>query len=624
MRVFYILWAACLSLHCNSLQLKDVKNINEILFENHLIYDSFNEQVISRSIKNVTNHLDPTRFYFYEADLQEFSGLQGKIKIEYEYSKFDSYLYMRDVFANRVKTVRRQRARIYRDVISGKISYHNTKPYRNGHPLSTEEQKDRVTHYLCSHLNDYAQAHGKKGLSVQEKKQCLLFLERKLQAHEERHLNEDKFPLFLSKMIASSLDAHSSVFDSEEIVQINAKLRSRMTGIGVQIVDTINGPVVFGCIKGGPAHKSGKIFKGDRISHINGVEVSTMSYEKVMHHMTLSEGQTVLLGLRTKNGQKKVVKLTAERIQIDTQRIVVTTQSFLDGHIACLKVDTFYNDFNGVSISADMKKIIQELQNEKKLYGLIIDLRENLGGYFVESVKTIDLFTDKGSVVVAKFRNDDIRFSKEYDPHKVYGGPIVALTSKYSASAAEVLAQSLQDTGAAIIAGDHCTFGKGSIQYQTITDPRSRYKYKVTIGKYYTVSGRTTQLEGVKADVHVPTKYSNKKIGERHLTYALPSDSLSHTSKMDREVQQIFSYHSGRPKTAIEVMKPHIVSNSKHRIKKNKNYQAFLASLDVKGVARISNKEDLKKSSFGKNDLQMSEAFMIIKDMHLMLQTYQK
>ena len=102
---------------------------------------------------------------------------------------------------------------------------------------------------------------------------------------------------------------------------------------------------------------------------------------------------------------------------------------------------------------------------------------------------------------------------RSLDGRSYYNGPLVILTSRASASAAEIVAQALQDYGTGIVVGDDRTYGKGTIQYQTVTDTGAASFFKVTVGRYYTVSGRTTQIDGVKADLVVPTPYSALAIG---------------------------------------------------------------------------------------------------------------
>jgi len=611
------------SAFASSLNFNDLKVINEKLFNYHILFESYDETVAKRSLSKIFSSFDPAYFYFLEMERAQFKDSAERMVTEYKSGNFTTYLQIRETFEKAVIRCRNNRAEIRQEILTGKIDI-NAEWIRRPQmaPESERDLKKHMTAFMIGHLRGYASSKGMSRLDNKETARVLDFYERKMQAHEERCTNKKGYPLLVSKMIASSLDAHSMVYDQDEIANINSHLKSRFEGIGVYLSDGIDGPVISGTIKNGPAERSGQIQKGDVIQYINGVRVTDMSFEKVMVILTAKDGDKVVIQVRSTSGEEKIVKLKAEKIAMERDKIAIETEAFLDGQIAKLRIDTFYNDFEGSAMGHDLKKTILELRRQKPLYGIVIDMRKNLGGFFKEAVKATSLFCKKQTVVVAKFRDDHVRYSKEFDPHITYVGPIVILTSKYSASAAEILAQSLQDVGVAVIAGDHRTYGKGSIQFQTLTDPQSKYKYKVTVGKYYTISGTSTQLKGVRADIVVPSQYAKQKIGEKHLTYALPSGDLNSVHAMHPEVREVFEFHSKRDKTIYEVMKPQLRKNSEARISKNKNYQAFLKSLDNPNAVRAKSLQERKKAQFGKNDLQMTEAVYIIKDMHYIMKSY--
>ncbi|MCH9811258.1 PDZ domain-containing protein [bacterium] len=605
------------------LDFSDMKEINRKMFSYHVIFESYNTEIARRSLQKIYASMDPIFFYFMQFDRDKIGRDYGQMVKEYDNGSFSTYLSIRESFSYGVKKCRRLRAGIRYDILNNHIDMDVAiiAPPKKA-PVSTDDQKRHIAAYMISNLRGYAEKKGKATLTMEEKKKVLDYYERKLRAHEEKFLSEDGYPLFVSKMVASSLDAHSMIYGQDEIASINSHLKSKFEGIGIFLSDGIDGAQISKCVKNGPADRSGVVMAGDRIEFINGVDVREMPFSKVKQILTVKSGESVLIHLESKRGKKKMVKLTGERIMMQKEKISVETESFLDGQIAMLRVDTFYNDFEGNAMAGDLKNVIRDLRAQKPLYGLVIDLRKNLGGFFKEAVKAISLFSAKESVVVAKFRNEQVRYSKEFDPHVSYSGPIVILTSKYSASAAEILAQSLQDVGVAIVAGDEYTYGKGSIQFQTITDAQSVHKYKVTVGKYYTISGASPQLKGVPADVLVPSEYAHLRIGERYAVHALPSGDLHKRHGQHPEIREVFTYNCTRKRTAYEVMKPKLRANSEARIAKNKNYQAFLKELHTPSRARNQSKEERRKSQYGKNDLQMTEALCIIKDMHSILQTY--
>ena len=223
------------------------------------------------------------------------------------------------------------------------------------------------------------------------------------------------------------------------------------------------------------------------------------------------------------------------------------------------------------------------------MQGLILYLRENGGWFLTQAVKVASLFMSSGVVVISKYGQDEIHYLRSIDPRKTYGGPLLVLTSKISASAAEIVAQSLQDYGLALVVGDVRTFGKGSIQHQTITSDNPDIYFKVTVGRYYTVSGKTTQMRGVIADIHIPTGFAPFSIGEEYLQHSLSPDSVppayeDSVADVDPRMHPWLSQHYlsyiQKKTTTYTDMLPHLRKNSQARIRKKHMYRELLQNQD--------------------------------------------
>ena len=166
---------------------------------------------------------------------------------------------------------------------------------------------------------------------------------------------------------------------------------------------------------------------------------------------------------------------------------------------------------------------------------MVLDLRSNGGGSLPESIKLTGLFIDKGPVVQIKDADKQVRPYDDVDRGVAWDGPLVVLTSKFSASASEILAGAIQDYQRGLIVGDKSTHGKGTVQ--TLLDvgrqlfPRfdnvpSLGAIKVTIQQFYRPSGASTQLEGVKSDVEIPSITTHLPIGESDLDHAITFDKV--------------------------------------------------------------------------------------------------
>ena len=173
-----------------------------------------------------------------------------------------------------------------------------------------------------------------------------------------------------------------------------------------------------------------------------------------------------------------------------------------------IDLSSFYadNDHPEVNTTSDVTRLVNRLKQEK-VDGIILDLRHNGGGYLEEAIKLTGLFNPKGPVVQTKDPNGEIVADTSPEPGPLYDGPLVVLTSVFSASASEILAGALQDYGRALIVGDHSTFGKGTVQTMQRLAPYLDLKHldysydpgelKVTIKKFYRAGGVSTQLQGV-------------------------------------------------------------------------------------------------------------------------------
>jgi carboxyl-terminal processing protease len=175
--------------------------------------------------------------------------------------------------------------------------------------------------------------------------------------------------------------------------------------------------------------------------------------------------------------------------------------------------------------------------------GVILDLRNNGGGYLSEAINLSGLFIKTGPVVQVKNSDGTVKVDSDKDPSVAYDGPLIVLTNRLSASASEIMAGALQDYGRALIVGDSSTFGKGTVQavvqlgsildqngMSTKADPGA---LKLTIQKFYRASGQSTQLKGVIPDVVLPSLDDVMNVGEKMLDYPLNYDTID-SAKYDK------------------------------------------------------------------------------------------
>ncbi len=419
--------------------------------------------------------------------------------------------------------------------------------------------------------------------------------------------------------MSHSLDAHSAYFSPDEAYEIRARLKKQVEGIGITPGENANGVYIVSLAENGPAYESGAIEIGDLIVGVNGKKTESLDYEEVLEELKGAPGTKVQLEL-LRGEQVYKVELIRRTIPISDEIVSYSFEPVGDGIIGKVLLPSFYDNGSDLSAEKDLRNALKHLKNEGELKGLIIDMRKNPGGFLSQAIKIAGMFITRGVIVLSKYSSGQVEYLRNLDGRVYFDGPLILLTSKASASSAEIVAGALQDYGVALVMGDERTYGKGTMQYQTITDPKAENFYSVTVGRYYTVSGRSTQIEGVKADLHIPTVYAPYNIGERYLDYPLTSDTMMPAftdplTGLDPKAKELLKkkyvpyIQEQDPKWRS--LLPRLKANSQKRIAQNRNYQHFL---DV-----IYKKDSLSaKRNYGVGDLQMEEAVNVVRDMVFM------
>jgi carboxyl-terminal processing protease len=164
-----------------------------------------------------------------------------------------------------------------------------------------------------------------------------------------------------------------------------------------------------------------------------------------------------------------------------------------------------------------------------------MDLRADGGGYLPEAESLTGLFIDRGPVVQLRDTTGRVEVDDDPDPALVYGGPLLVLVDRFSASASEIFAGALQDYGRAVIVGQQ-TYGKGTVQnahplsYSMFGRKPELGQLNVTIGKYYRITGESTQHRGVVPDIAMPSLIDAAEVGESTRDRALPWDRIEAVS----------------------------------------------------------------------------------------------
>lgn len=578
------------------LTLNDVRPTMSEMMHYHIENKQLSDTIIRRTFKIFIEQFDPEKLYFLDDEIAPYYDLtetDTRFVIDAYYR--DNFVVFADLAALIHQVTLRQkklRAEIRDEIIaygllSGKID-------KSSYAKTTDDLKKRLRLRLQKvyhRFNDPEKAYH--------------YIERKKRHFERTYQlgDEHSLTLHILKAMSRSLDAHTGYYSPDEAFEIRASLQKEFEGVGILLRETLDGVEVVEVIPGSPADRAGLVHSGDHLITVDGSPTDQLAFEEVLSLMKGEEGSTLNLTLARAEVNIEV-SLVREKIILEDERLTYESVPTAGGVIGRISLPGFYDNGGHLSADRDLKKAMRELSTQANLEGIILDLRENSGGFLHQAVKIAGMFVAKGVVVISKYSDGETRYSRDLDGRKVYDGPLVILTSKASASAAEIVAQALQDYGVALVVGDERTYGKGSMQYQTITDEEADAYYKVTVGRYYTASGRSTQIEGVQADITVPSRYFPYRIGERYLEYPISSDHLETMNKNAYSDPSLVVPHLKPIDSKWRKMLPTLKANSVYRLKNNANFKLFL---DQAGRRSENN--------FGILDLQMEEATEIIRDM---------
>ncbi|NGX30514.1 MAG: Tail-specific protease [Candidatus Anoxychlamydiales bacterium] len=632
-KIFLIILLIPFCIFSKPLNLNEINKVMDQIFEYHVEFKEYNEIIISRSFKLYIDHFDPLKIYLMEEEIEPYINMDENsanlVLQRVQNGDFSDYIELNQIFQKSIIRARNLRREITKPLILNEINVKKSTSDTSSYAKSFNELVNRQKNSL---INFYFNQKRRSKIDTQDKKQKVFaLLERKLFRNEALYLenvNDNIISQNILKALTRSLDAHSYFFTEDEADQMRLSLEKEFHGVGIVLTESIDGVIVTDLINNSPAKKSEIIKVNDILTEINGKSVEYVSFDKVMKKMKSKDSSEILLGFKRilDDGSTSFwkVKLEREPISMDDQRLTYSLEPFLNGVIAKLDLTSFYENSNGITSEKDIKKALRTIKKENNLLGVILDLRENAGGFLSQAIKVTALFIKNGVVVISKNSQDEMRYLRNIEGEAFYNGPLVILTSKLSASASEIVAAALQDYGVALIVGDKTTFGKGSIQYQTITDKSADYFFKVTVGKYYTVSGKTTQIEGVQADIVVPSEYSPFKIGERYLKYPLKSDRVK-PAYTDRLTDingkiKLWFRHNYLPNLQKKVnfwqkMLPTLRKNSQMRVSKDPIFQSFLKKQDQIKLKIKGEDIQISADDFSTVDLQMTEASNILKDM---------
>jgi carboxyl-terminal processing protease len=378
---------------------------------------------------------------------------------------------------------------------------------------------------------------------------------RKRYEHVAKRMDQSKpddvFEAFMNSFVLS-LDPHSNYFSARNSDEYNIQMSLSYEGIGASLQSTDDYVTVMDVIAGGPAALSGKLSANDRITAVgegkNGelTDVIGWRLDDVVTKIRGPGGSQVRLQVlpagAAPGSVQKVVEFTRNRVSLENQAshkaLRTITRNGRDIKVGVITVPSFYQDYDACragakdcrSTTRDVQRLIGEVRKDGADV-VIMDLRANGGGYLPEAESLTGLFIDRGPVVQLRDTTGHIEVDDDPNPAIFYSGPMIVLVDRFSASASEIFAGAIQDYGRALIVGQQ-TYGKGTVQnahplnYTIFGRKPELGQLNVTIGKYYRITGESTQDRGVTPDITLPSLIDANEVGESTRDRALPWDHI--------------------------------------------------------------------------------------------------
>ncbi|MEM1222600.1 MAG: carboxy terminal-processing peptidase [Verrucomicrobiota bacterium] len=354
-------------------------------------------------------------------------------------------------------------------------------------------------------------------------------------------------------------DPHSTFLSADTLESFNSSVQNSFVGIGALLQDEDGICTIKQVLPGGPAEASRELSEEDQILGVaQGVEgefedVVDMQLRYIVRKIKGEKDTIVRLLIRPGDASdpsvRKIVsivrgevKLTANLATAKLIEVPVSDKRTIP--VGVIELPSFYGNIGAGSTLTTTTDDVAELLNklrDAKAEGIVLDLRMNGGGLLSEAVRLAGLFIPNGPVVQVRDKDGRTNTLSDYNPTLHWDGPLIVLTSRFSASASEIVAGALQDHGRALIVGNSSTHGKGTVQEVYHMNDRPAFPWfaqqtngkttrpvasKITIKQFYLPGGSSTQVKGVPSDISLPSVNEFLPIGESDLPHALPWDEI--------------------------------------------------------------------------------------------------
>jgi carboxyl-terminal processing protease len=539
---------------------KILQLVGAILTQGHYdpkdINDDFSRKVYNKYFED----LDPEKNIFLQSDLTSLDKYATRIDDEVKGAPVEFFKAAGQLFDTRVKELEA----VYKDILSKPFNFSVDESYvgdndKKAFPASEAARREEWRKYLkYLTLQRYADLidsrdsnKGKEGatnktdaeLEKEARDKVMAAMNRTFDRYRNKFNEEDKFTVFVNA-IAELMDPHTEFMPPLDKRYFDETMSGKFYGIGAQLTYEDGNIKIASVLPGGPAQKNGGVESGDLIVRVAQegeapVDLSGFTVQDAVKLIRGKLGSKVILTLRKKDGSLKTLTLVREEIVQDEAYVRSAVVNEGGEKVGYIYLPEFYANFqetNGAHSGDDVAKEVKKLKAEG-VDGIVIDLRNNGGGALYDVIQIAGLFVNDGPVVQVRDRQGKPQVMRSREGGPLYDGPLVVMVNEMSASASEILAAAMQDYGRGIIMGSN-TYGKGTVQRTIGLDPESGFmntnsdlgSLKITLQKFYRITGGSTQQKGVVPDVQIPDYLQNLKIREKDNPYSLPYDEIGKAS----------------------------------------------------------------------------------------------
>ena len=516
------------------------REIFERLASQHYRSQEIDDALSDRYLDEYINTLDSGKNYFLQSDIDEFEKWRSKLDDLSKRGDIKPGFIMFNRVRDRAMTQLEKNITLLEDEnyvfdfeTSDSIMFDPELRswFKTQQEASKFWEKRLVDSMIRLLLNEKNEADARELLIKRYRNQIKQF---------EQRDSQDVLQLY-ANALASLYDPHTSYFSprTNENFQINMSLS--LEGIGAELSTEDDYTKINRIVPGGPADLHGVLKAEDKIVGVGQaeediVDVIGWRIDDVVALIRGAKDTTVRLQFIPSKGDSsntKTITIVRDKVKLENKsaqsKILDVVHEGQTYKLGVIDIPAFYMDFeayrardpNYKSTTRDVYKLVEELK-DADVDGIVVDLRSNGGGSLYEATSLTDLFIDYGPVV--QIRDSDMRVQRNQRAYRraAYNGPLLVMINRLSASASEIFAGALQDYGRALVVGSQ-SFGKGTVQDITAL---SSGQLKMTVSKFYRVSGDSTQHRGILPDISFPSLHDLDEVGESHQDNALPWDSI--------------------------------------------------------------------------------------------------